>query len=1020
MLTCGKELILRTPLFPNSFSRVLSEDAVRVIFREALVREAIFLASPVLYERLEYFLEGKLKPSEAERVVQTLRKYLLRLTHRATPFGLFASVSVALWSDRTEARVSTAVKRKTRLDAEYVDLLVSKLSGQHEIVSHLKYFPNNTIYKLDGKLRYIDMKLKDGKRLYFLSDVDADEALLKVLDASRNGMNKFALANTIDQTNVNYHDALGYIDELIDNKLLISELEIRITGMDYFRHVCNVIGKYGIHITKLIEINDQLKALDSQKPEQNLASYRRLVTDLKHMASVDSLGNFIQADVFREANAVFDRKVAREIEAVTTTLGRLFPSPEKRDMVDFREEFGKRYEMQTVDLCTALDPEIGIGYPVNTRDALDESDLLSSIGFSQPSPQQHSELSKGLHRFILRKYSEALLRNRPIILDRDDIKPFLSDVKFPSSMYAFVSLYTDKKSENARDDDFLLEFKGAYGPSGATLLARFCHVDESLDRLVKDVVAREESDNECVFAEIVHVNQSRMGNVNTRPVLRKYEIPILVTPGVNEEHVLNVNDLTLTLVDDRLVLGSKRLQKEIRPRLTSAHNYSRDTVSIYRFLCDLQFQGINSSVAWDWGALKDAAYLPEVRLGRTIVAKESWNLTESEKQDIINSKDIGNSITRLRRELRLPQWVTLGSEDNRVPIDLDDPDLLPIFKKLIESTQSIEAVLPNDNPSVKDDAGSGYSNELIALLSSASTNQAAEYRFSKTSASRNFLLGSEWLYYKIYCSPRGANRLLLDVIHPLVKTLMKRGLVDEWFFIRYRDPDHHVRVRLRGRPGFFSETIVIVKDMMKPYVESGLIRNVVTDSYRQEIERYGANNIRESEMLFFIDSECVIDVLRETTSFEMQCWPIALLGIDQLLDAFGLNLSQKRSLTKACRDDLLPELKGNKDTRQAMNEARRNYSAEINGALNLKGFTDQVLEAMEYRGKRIRQITDRILEKNLAGDLEVPLQSLVRSYIHMWVNRMFHTHAKHYELVLYDFLYRHFDSQLARKKKMAS
>tara|TARA_R100000789_G_scaffold100433_1_gene110619 strand:- start:1972 stop:2247 length:276 start_codon:yes stop_codon:yes gene_type:complete len=62
---------------------------------------------------------------------------------------------------------------------------------------------------------------------------------------------------------------------------------------------------------------------------------------------------------------------------------------------------------------------------------------------------------------------------------------------------------------------------------------------------------------------------------------------------------------------------------------------------------------------------------------------------------------------------------------------------------------------------------------------------------------RNFALGSEWLFYKIYVGPKTGDALLTQAVKPLVYKLVSDSLVEKWFFIRYTDPNFHIRLRLR-------------------------------------------------------------------------------------------------------------------------------------------------------------------------------------------------------------------------------
>jgi hypothetical protein len=47
----------------------------------------------------------------------------------------------------------------------------------------------------------------------------------------------------------------------------------------------------------------------------------------------------------------------------------------------------------------------------------------------------------------------------------------------------------------------------------------------------------------------------------------------------------------------------------------------------------------------------------------------------------------------------------------------------------------------------------------------------------------------------------------------------------------------------------------------------------------------------------------------------------------------------------------------------------------------------------------------------------VPLDDLLSSFIHLHVNRLMPAQARLHELVLYDFLFRHYQTQLAREKQ---
>src|SRR5207302_1688840 len=60
------------------------------------------------------------------------------------------------------------------------------------------------------------------------------------------------------------------------------------------------------------------------------------------------------------------------------------------------------------------------------------------------------------------------------------------------------------------------------------------------------------------------------------------------------------------------------------------------------------------------------------------------------------------------------------------------------------------------------------------------------------------LPGSDWLYVKLYTGTATADQLLRDVVAPVVEQALATGAAERWFFIRYGDPDWHLRVRFAG------------------------------------------------------------------------------------------------------------------------------------------------------------------------------------------------------------------------------
>ena len=101
--------------------QALLRERLRQVVQRPEVREALFVASPVLDESMPAWLQAP--DSEAgKKVERTLVRYFSRMTARSTPFGLFAGQSVGLLGAHTSLQLEArhTYRRHTRLDTDVV------------------------------------------------------------------------------------------------------------------------------------------------------------------------------------------------------------------------------------------------------------------------------------------------------------------------------------------------------------------------------------------------------------------------------------------------------------------------------------------------------------------------------------------------------------------------------------------------------------------------------------------------------------------------------------------------------------------------------------------------------------------------------------------------------------------------------------------------------------------------------------------------------------------------------------
>ncbi|WP_396632916.1 thiopeptide-type bacteriocin biosynthesis protein [Maribacter sp. R86514] len=279
---------------------------------------------------------------------------------------------------------------------------------------------------------------------------------------------------------------------------------------------------------------------------------------------------------------------------------------------------------------------------------------------------------------------------------------------------------------------------------------------------------------------------------------------------------------------------------------------------------------------------------------------------------------------------------------------------------------------------------------------------------------RDFILGDEWLYYKIYCGPKVADQILIHELKPLTEELLKENLIDKWFFIRYNDPDFHLRIRFELIDiRKLGAVIQKVNQLFSPYLSQHLLWKIQTDTYKRELERYGSKTITTSEKLFFYDSELVLSIL-EIIKDEEIFFLFILKCIDSFLTGFAFNKTEK--LYFCHENSLLFKKEFDLTNLAKKNLAIKYRTTNINlmKIMSSEGVTKKfkLLEnKVLKRDNAIRPLAKKILELNKTEILEVKINSFVTSHIHMFVNRAFSDKQRFYEMIVYDFLFRFYKQQ---------
>ncbi|NQT77426.1 MAG: hypothetical protein HQ565_06905 [Bacteroidetes bacterium] len=285
---------------------------------------------------------------------------------------------------------------------------------------------------------------------------------------------------------------------------------------------------------------------------------------------------------------------------------------------------------------------------------------------------------------------------------------------------------------------------------------------------------------------------------------------------------------------------------------------------------------------------------------------------------------------------------------------------------------------------------------------------------------RTFVPGTEWLYLKIYTGVKTADSLLLDILHPVSQAMIDQKIAGRWFFIRYADPDFHIRYRLRlTDERHIGLVMPMLKDKMNAMLGSGLIWKIETATYQREIERYGSMTMDLAEQLFYLDTSAFMELINEQreSKDENERWLFAILAIDSFLQDFNISLEEKKDLLLELNRSFGKEFGKDKQLARQLSEKFRNFRERINTLLiegedaEHKIYLKDILRRRTSSGQKY---VNTILDHYRRGEAEVPLKDFLSSLIHMSMNRIFRSSPRMHEMVVYDLLFRHYKEKMHR------
>ncbi|WP_235093366.1 lantibiotic dehydratase [Streptomyces sp. A1-5] len=1019
--------LLRAPALPVEVWRETLADRdpartrarLRAMADDPRVRHGLVAAGSGLLDGLAKVeaAQGRASGKEMRRVHSRALRYLTRMSTRPTPFGAFSGVALGSFGETTTARLGETplVSARVRADMGWLLALVKDLEGAPEVLGRLSVSMNAMAHRVGDRLVLpsSDVHGNADRRSVRVRHTSPLSHIRRLAPAAAPVPYAEVVAELTDRFPAVGHERISaFVAELVGLGLLVTDLRPPVTDPCPEAYVLARLTAAGVEhpaVAGLREVVDLTRTAvhdDTGALDRLRLTQRTLVPAYRHQPfQVDSALGLV--------DTALNRQVADEVaEAVgcLARLGRAAPGGYDH-LVPYHEAFMERYGSDAlVPVLELLSAERGLDAPnsyLNPPRAMvmhqtgGEGDprtaraLVALASQAWRSGADEVELS-----------DEALRRLVPA--DEGDTRRGCPGVD------AYVQIAAS--SARAIDDgDWRAVLNSDGLGEGGRTFGRFFHLlgPSAAERLRSYARAREALEPDVVVAELAYLpGNGRGANVAIRPAVHGYEIPVNVAPSAAPDRIIDLSDIHVGATDDGLRLYSARLGRE----LVVVQNHMLSPLgapNVCRFLLEVSRARYAIPTGFTWGPVEGAPYLPRVVRGRVVVRAAEWNLYPAGAQAPLDTAPVpvprtAAELTEWRRTWGVPRHVYLADDDNRLLLDLDHPacadELLTDLRAADERVTLQEALPDPDRTWLRDSAGRGHLAEVvIPLLAAPAGTEAAPppdtasaraaaaegiRRKARPAAHPSHLPGSEWSYLKLYAARDLHDEIAAVELAGLAQEIRDAGAdVDRWFYIRYADPDAHLRIRTRTPAGGTSALEPLL-DWGRSLVRRGIAERLEVATYHPEVSRYGGPAVYDHiEEFFAANSAVSVQLLGLLWDKEpgLTAEAVTLAAVDALYAQWGLDVRERLAAMPRPAEDKGAREQYKKD---------RDYLCELLAPwdrrphLRGRAHHERLAPVLAGQADAVRRASRAVADAEAAGTLWGTRDAVLASLAHMQVNRL--------------------------------
>ncbi|WP_169806588.1 lantibiotic dehydratase [Microtetraspora malaysiensis] len=847
-------------------------DFIRAATADPRIREAIAVSAPSLSDLVTRVVDGApLKRSQLSRAFLSLTRYLIRARSRSTPFGILAGVCPVVFASGATTRVGEAHRKHVRADGAWMAAVVEDLECRPEVLRELKLVVSD-LCVIKGNRLHIPAhgeNVADGRRSSPRAGhatVRINPVIRRILESAAQPIGYRELLTVLCANFPSATEAKSgtLITRLIKQNVLLTDLYPPLDASDPLDHVLDRLAELAEHpvVAKLHELRAKISDF-----QETAVGDGGVALEAATRAAQEVHGEhhscFFQVDMRSDARVSLPTALADEAARAVSALWRMSPvhGEISQELSIYHARFLERYEPGTlVPLVEMLDPELGLGLPEGYG-----SD--AAVAGPEHQPADPSDEDDRRRALLAELALTAIERGgREVVLSDELVDQLARNSPLPPTPTAEVYVQVIAESiDHVTEGDFRLAI-GALSGSwqiGATF-GRFADLLPELDASLRDGLV-----HGLPGATLPAQLSYRPGKAATANVVKSpqwTDRSIMVGQFCSErDRALRAGDILVGADEDGFYLTSPAVDGEIAVVVPNMLNPDGVSTPPSRFLREIAPSGRQGWYGWKWGDYSRLPHLPRVRYGRTILSPECWRPTLAMTESAGNWEKWRDALADWRSRYEVPREIRVCADDRQLIVDLDDPVHQRLFHDELHRKPHVRIEEPLGASDEGTDWLHGYANELIIPLKSVAPPPArTRPRPSQlpTPPPMKHTIGSEWLYAKVYTSPRMHNEILAEHVAGLVNGLER--ITDRWFFIRYTDPHPHLRIRFHGAADqLLIEGVPRLRDWAENLRTDGLVRDWTLDAYEPEVHRYGGPEVLEAaERVFQADSECAMAQLR--------------------------------------------------------------------------------------------------------------------------------------------------------------